>query len=107
MVWCCLDLLPGWHSSNLTTYISIEIIARNNDANADVPMTMENYINYVCTAPELRDPPRLYGKDVTCPKEWEQASAKLLPEYFVSKGPNDLLGGFNRAHLTHTRLLKP
>ncbi|KAJ3284727.1 hypothetical protein HK104_009808 [Borealophlyctis nickersoniae] len=74
-----------------TVWGSNEIPVRNNDTRTDSHMTMAEYMDYICS-PSPRDPPRLYGKDLTCPKEWETASAQLLPEFFRYKGANDLIG---------------
>jgi hypothetical protein len=39
----------------------------------------------------LRKPPRLYGKDMSCPDEWTQHVASHLNKYFVYRSESDLI----------------
>lgn len=38
-----------------------------------------------------RHPPRLYGKDMPCPKEWQEYIGQRIPSYLVYRGNYDLV----------------
>ncbi|KAM9949415.1 hypothetical protein ACTFIT_010624 [Dictyostelium discoideum] len=82
----------GWSRSNMFTldflserYSEMELInsPRNNETHTDLQgWRMKDFISYLQVSPEERNPKHLYGKDIACPREWQEyLSHKLQPQY--------------------------
>ena len=55
--------------------------------------TLGDYLSYLDTPAEERDPPVLYGKDLDTPKEWIEHMEKHLPDALIYRGQRDLVKG--------------
>ena len=76
----------------LPSLIFAEISLRNVDTSEDVSgHTLGSYLSYLNLKPSKRNPRNLYGKDLTCPTEWNDLLSEILPSSIKMKGPNDLL----------------
>jgi hypothetical protein len=75
-----------------------EIIPRDNTNINDLDgWTLKDYIEYLQTPRELREPKYLYGKDITCPDAWSSFlfNNERLYDRFRYKGNMDVSGDIN------------
>lgn len=52
--------------------------------------TIQKYVDYFLQEPQQRNPANLYGKDISCPSEWEEYVAEKIPSYLTYRGERDL-----------------